>query len=300
MKLSSAVLSICLLLPTLLAAQSADKLTMLEGSLRIIRGANVYKADRSAEGMVVRQGDMIESSDGGFAQFEFGGGTVVALGPSSKVFLARLAGGHRGGAAPGQPVANLILLSGWLKAESNPASGTYRYSTSLFSLAAASASILIHLDADGCDAYVESGSATVGEPSSEIAWRQTGTAKGGQFFSRKSGKNMATLARPSPSFVDTMPVPFQDTLPPRSSRFEGKKPPEPKSDHPVTFADLQPWFALSAGWRKSFVERFEPRLTDASFRAQIEAHLAQYPEWDPILHPEKYEQENSVKKSEKP
>jgi hypothetical protein len=297
MNFSSAVLSVCLLFPTLLAAQSADKLTMLEGSLKVIRGVNVYKADRNTEGMIVRQGDMIESSDGGFSQFEFAGGTIVALGPSSRVFLARLASGHKGGGAPGQPVANLILLSGWLKAESNPASGTYRYSTSLFSLASASGSILIHLDADGCDAYLESGSASVGEASSEIAWRQTAAAKSGQFFSRKTGKNLVTLSRPSSSFVETMPVPFQDTLPPRSSRFDGKKPPEPKPDHLVTFAELQPWLALPAGWRRSLVDRFEPRLADASFHAQIEAHLAQYPEWDAILHPEK---ESSAKKSEKP
>jgi hypothetical protein len=41
------------------------------------------------------------------------------------------------------------------------------------------------------------------------------------------------------------------------------------------------------------VDRFAPRLKDPEFRKQLEAHLTQYPEWDPILHPEKHPPENA-------
>jgi hypothetical protein len=43
-------------------------------------------------------------------------------------------------------------------------------------------------------------------------------------------------------------------------------------------------------WRKSFEERFQPRLKDAEFRKAVESHIAEFPEWDRILHPEKYPQ----------
>jgi len=293
MSFSRAALTLFLLFPALTCAQTTDKLTMLEGSLKLIRGTAVYKVDRTFQGMQLRQGDLFESSEGGFAQFEFAGGTIVALGPSSKVFLYRLSTGHKRGAAPGQPVANLILLSGWLKGESSATAGTFRYSNSLLSLASANGSILIHLDAEGCDAYVESGSATLDESPSEAVSKHTGAAKAGQFFSRKAGKNLTTLTRPSPSFVQSMPIPFNDTLPSLAAHYADKKPPEPKTDHTVTFADLQPWLALPSGWRKGFVERFAPLLSDHEFRDQMEARLTQYPEWDPVLHPEKYQPETA-------
>jgi hypothetical protein len=285
----SALFTLLLLFPAIACAQAADKLTMLEGSLKIIRGTNVYKADKATEGMLLRQGDLLESSDGGFAQFEFAGGTIVALGPSSRVFFYRLG---RPAAATNQPVANLVLSSGWLKGESTATSGMYRYSTPVLSLASANGSVLLHLDADGCDAYVEAGTAFIGETSSDGGWRSSGTAKTGQFLSRKPGKSLTTLARASSSFVAAMPVAFKDTLPSRSAHFDDKKPAEPRLEHAVTFGDLQPWLALPSVWRRSFVERFKPRLADHEFREQLEAHLRQYPEWDAVLHPEKYPSEN--------
>jgi hypothetical protein len=107
------------------------------------------------------------------------------------------------------------------------------------------------------------------------------------FFTRHPGKPVAAAGRPSPEFIRGMPVSFRDVLPPRLSRFAGKKAPEPKHDHDVSYAEVERWLTLSPGWRRSFAERFKPRLEDSSFRQSIEDHLAALPEWDAILHPEK-------------
>jgi len=77
------------LLPVPAAAQGGGSVTLLEGSLRVIRGVNVLKG---AEGMRLRQGDLLETSDKGFAQLEFAGGAVVALGPVTQVFVYRQSG----------------------------------------------------------------------------------------------------------------------------------------------------------------------------------------------------------------
>jgi len=47
---------------------------------------------------------------------------------------------------------------------------------------------------------------------------------------------------------------------------------------------------MALNWRRGFVERFQPRLKDAEFRRELDGHIRDYPEWDPVLHPEKYEQ----------
>jgi hypothetical protein len=83
-----------------------------------------------------------------------------------------------------------------------------------------------------------------------------------------------------------MPVSFRDFLPSRLSKFEGRKAPEPKSDHDVSYAEIERWLTISPAWRRGFVERFKPRLQDTAFREAIASHITALPEWEPVLHPD--------------
>jgi hypothetical protein len=275
------------LLPIPAAVQGVGSVTLLEGSLRVIRGTNVLKG---IEGMHLRQGDILESSDTGFAQVEFDGGAVIALGGASRVYVRRHSGGKGGSKEP----AELILLSGWLKGESSATAGSYRCATPELTATAPSATVLIHSYEGASDVFVESGTATVGETTPDGGVRASAAAKAGQFFSRHSGKGVTTATRPTPAFIDAMPHPFRDTLPSRLARFAGKTI-EPKVDHQASYAEIEPYLRMPPAWRRGMVERFEPRLKDAEFRKQLEAHLANHPEWDKILHPEKQPKEPAEK-----
>lgn len=277
------------LLPIPAAVQGVAALTLLEGPLRVIRGTSVLKG---VEGMRLRQGDILESADTGFAQLEFTGGTVVALGPTSRLYVHRHAGEKQ---AAGKDTAELLLLSGWLKGESSNGAGTYRYETSSLAATTGAGTILVHSFGDGSEIFVESGSATLGEVSGDGAVRQPAPAKAGQFFSRHAGKNVTTTTRPNPAFIEGMPHPFRDTLPSRLAHFAGKTI-EPKVDHQASYAEVESYLRMPIAWRHGMAERFEPRLKDAEFRKQVEAHVAEYPEWDKILHPE--EQKEPAKEPE--
>src|SRR5262249_53005300 len=85
------------------AVQGVGSLTLMDGSLRVIRGTNVLKG---IEGMRLRPGDILETSDAGFAQLEFTGGAVVAVGPSSHVYIFRHPGERIAG---GKDTAELLL-----------------------------------------------------------------------------------------------------------------------------------------------------------------------------------------------
>ena len=128
------------LLPIPAAAQAPGigSLTLIDGSVRVIRGVNVLKG---VEGMRLRQGDILESSDAGFAQLEFTGGAVVALGPATRVYILRH-GGDKSAAA--KDTAELALPSGWLKGESAAGAGSYRYETPTL----AATTVLIHAPPD--------------------------------------------------------------------------------------------------------------------------------------------------------
>jgi hypothetical protein len=271
------------LLPLPAAVQGSGSVTLLEGPLRVIRGVSVLKG---VEGMRLRQGDILESSANGFAQLEFAGGGVVALGPATHVLVYRQSGEKT-------QQTELVLLDGWLKGESAATAGTYRYATPIVAALTGNGTVLMHNYEGVCDVFVESGSATIGEMGGDGGVRAPTPAKAGQFFSRHAGKTISATARPNAAFLEAMPHPFRDTLPSRLARFAGKNI-EPKPDHAVSYADVQMWLKMPPGWRRGFVERFSSRLKDPEFRKQVEAHVAEHPEWDKALHPEKQPEEKSA------
>ena len=250
-------------------------MTLLEGSLRMIRGTMVLRA---GEGVRLHQGDIVESSGGGFAQLELAGGSIVALGPSTRVFF--LGRGTK-------TAAELVVLSGWLKGETGPNAGAYCFASPQLAATTRGGVVVLQASSEQADLFVESGTAGISKVSPQGYLANPEGAKAGQFFSRRGGKNVATNSRPDQAFIDAMPRSFRDTLPPRVSKFS--RPVDPKPDHEVTYAEIQPWLTMAQSWRRGFVERFQPRLRDAEFRRELDAHVRDYPEWDPILHPEKYE-----------
>jgi hypothetical protein len=276
-----AVLALLLLslLQPLALAQEIATLTLVEGPLRLIRGTSVLQG---GEGVRLHTGDILETSPSGFAQAEFVGGTVAALGPSTRVFLLHFAGG--GG--KGGDASELVLLSGWLKGETGPNAGAYCYANPQLAATTRGGTVVMHADSAGADIYVESGAAVIAKVSPEGRLAQPDEAKGGTFLSRRAAKAVVRNPRPDAAFVDGMPRPFRDTLPSRLARFP--KAAAPKRDHEVSYAEIQPWLTMPAAWRRGFVERFQARLRDAEFRKELDAHVKDHPEWDPILHPENH------------
>ena len=280
MNLLGIALVLSSLLPIPAAVQDVGTVTFIEGSLRIIRGTTVLQA---AEGTRLRQGDILEGSEKGFAQLEFSGGAVVALGPSSRMYIFR----HGAGAKPGSGATGteLVLLSGWLKGQSDAHAGSYRYESPALAATTGNGTVVLHSSESGCEIFVEAGSAAIAEVSPNGSVGKPTTGNTGQFFSRHQGKSIVAASRPNTTFIESLPPSFRDTLPSRLAHFTGK-PVEPKVQHPVSYAEIQAWLTMPSAWRRGFVDRFEPRLKDAEFRKQLESHEAEYPEWRPILHPE--------------
>ncbi len=271
--------ALCLLLALAVSAQEIGTVTLVEGPLRIIRGATLLQG---GEGVRLHSGDIIESSKAGFVQLEFTGGAIVALGDSTRVYLYTFSRGD----------AELVLLSGWLKGQRSSNGAVYRYDSPLLAAATQDGTIVMHSTAERSEIFVESGSARIGEVSAGGVWHDPRLVKAGQFASRMAGKEIAVAPRFSSPFVESMPHQFRDTFLPLLSHFSGK-PPQPKRDHEVSYAEIQPWLTIGQAWRRGFVKRFDVRLNDPEFRKALEAHVRDHPEWDPVLHPERYKQRTS-------
>jgi hypothetical protein len=249
-------------------SQEVGTLTLLKDTpLHVIRGVSMLQG---IEGMRLRQGDILETGPAptAQAQLEFTGGAIVELGPSTQVLLLSQTGA----------TAETAMLTGWLKGETT--TGTYRYSSPLVTATTKGGNVLLHVTADSAEVFVERGAASVGIGSA--AGTPSSTEK--IFFTRKAGKPIVPAGRPSGVFIGAMPVSFRDEFPSRLARFAGAKPPVPRSDHEVSYAEIERW--LTSGWGRGLVTRFKPRIQDSAFRQAIEAHLAALPEWGPVLHPQ--------------
>jgi len=262
-----------------LFSQSIGTVTMAESEWRVIRGASVFAGIQGAR---VNRGDMLETGARGMTQIEFGS-TVIALGPSSRLLLFSYSASGTGSQA------EFVLLSGWLKGELDPKSGSFQFDTPLLAGVIRQGNMVVHAGADSSEIFVESGSANIGQVSSGGSAGQLRPAKAGDFFARQTGKSLTTAARPAAAFVESMPMPFRDTLP--SHPLKGKAP-ELGHGREIDYAQLRPWLLMPARWRKELVPRFQSRLSDPKFREELEAHVEEYPEWDPVLHPEKYSGKN--------
>jgi len=256
-----------LVAPICAEAQDLGTLTLLRDTpLRVIRGVSVLQG---VEGMHIRPGDFLVTGPNATAQaqLELAGGAIIEIGPSSEVYLFSL---NAGG-------ADIVVVSGWLKGENS--AGTYRYSSPLVSVTTKGGSVLLWAKDSPASVFVEHGTAQVSAGSAPIT-----SSADKIFFTRQAGKPLAAAGRPSQEFVGAMPVSFRDVLPSRLDRFAGKKAPEPKVDHVVSFSDVEPLLRLPSTWRRGLVERFRPRLQDHAFHDAIEAHIATLPEWKPVLY----------------
>jgi len=276
--MTALVLALLLTLPAYPPAeQSIGTLTLLQGSLTLVRGTHVYRA---LEGMQVKRGDMLESSGGGFAQLEFST-AILALGPSSRLYILPAEGTNGGHAIS----LDLILLSGWLKVETAGTAGFNRIRTPLLAAAASGGAIVMRSDSTECDAFLESGGpVSISEVAAGGNSYSSAQANAGQFFVRQKSAPISVAAKPSAAFLESVPREFRDTLPPRKARVS-QKPVEAKPDHSVSFDEIEAWLKMPAAWRRGLADRFASRLSDPNFRKQIESHVQEFPEWEPILHP---------------
>jgi hypothetical protein len=269
-----ALVAFLLLLPALpAAAGEVGTVTLAEGPLRVIRGTSVFKG---GEGMRLHSGDMLESSNDGSTQLELAGGTIIGLGSSSRLFLFNVTGRATR--------AELVLLSGWLKGETGSKATAYRYSSPLLIASTLGGTVVLHVTPQAAAIFVESGPATVGEVAANGSWQGERAASTGQFYVRAAGKSIERHSELDAAFVGSMPVQFRDTLPSRLSHFG--KPAPAQREHEVSYPELRPWLTMGYVWRKGFVERFQPLLSNAAFRKELATHLNDYPEWGSVLREE--------------
>jgi hypothetical protein len=260
--------------PPVRAADSTGVYTLVDGDVRVMRGTVWF---RLVPGTRMLEGDVIDVGEHAQFQLELAdGGSLNAQGPAL-LYAAAL---PMPDAKP-QAIAELFVPRGWMKA-TGKAARPLRIRSTMLTFTLAGAVVVASCDARHADAFVESGTANVALPRGKEPLHDVGA---GEFVSRADERAPVFASRPPPAFLAALPREFRDPLPTLASRFP--VPPETLVKiGDVSFAEAEPW--LVGMNRRAFVKRFTPRLSDAAFRAAVAARPAVFPEWDRVLHPEKY------------
>ena len=259
-------------------AQAAERgiYTLVEGDARVLRGATWYTL---APGVRAEEGDVVDVGERAQAQLEFAqGGALNMQGPALAHAVALPASGDKAGA----PV-EIALERGWFKAAAAPKARAVRLRLPNATVDLDDAIAVVHGDAALAEVFLERGGARIAVPVARGKEAPPRNAKEGEFWRRAGDRAFSADERAPADFVAAMPRDLREALPALAGRYTGPAP-VPAAAQPITFDEARPW--LAGPMRRIFARRFMPRLSDPAFRAAAAAHPI--PEWDRILHPEKY------------
>lgn len=240
-----------------------------------------------SEGIFLKKNDIIELEAQSQAIAEFDDGTILGLGPETRIMILT---------SQGKASTNLdiFLLAGQLKL-STTNTARYKFSSPLLSSVILKDGILVlRQDANMAMIFVEKGE------SASILTEPKGnpyTLRNSGLYVAKQGQKAEVLPRPSADFVDGLPKMFLDNLPSRKEKFKSGGG-QPKKMGDFNYNDVESWLKTSPEIRKVLVQKWRAKASDPIFRKVLIDNLKFHPEWDRVLFPEKYKGSQSDKNTE--
>ncbi len=258
-------------------APQAAIVTILQGKATVIRG--ISESD-VLEGMRLLPDDIVRTADDTFLRLEYADQSWLEFGPQTELQLRPL--GSRRAKRPG-----LYLLHGWLKLAGKPGPGTAQG----FALPGAdvtdiSGVLVVHLEAQALVVFAEQGTAQWADRAPHGA--NVIPLKNGDFLLTEPNSPPKVQSRPTPQFLAALPRPYRDTLPARYSIYANRIV-TAKEEHSFAYSEVEPWVNGEPTIRRQFVATWRRRAREGEFRDSLDRQMQLHPEWDPVLHPEKYE-----------
>jgi len=221
-----------------------------------------------AQGVALTAGDFLETGPTAFFVVQGPDGSLIGVGPSTAIYLVERA-----------EIATLFVIRGWVKADVKAA--PMRIIASRLGIQGHQAVMVLCADERSSAVFDEQGSTTIVLPDTTPMPLSTESGSN-HFFQRDDRSDVVSQPSPSAEFVDKMPLAFRDSLPAYAKLPE---PVPPRGLRAVTYPDVEALLTIPSKWRGGFIGRFRGRLKDPAFFKAMDAHLALFPEWTPILHP---------------
>jgi hypothetical protein len=249
--------------------------TILDGKASVIRSLAQFDA---AEGVRLQPGDLIRTQPNSLMRIEYPDECSLELGPDTQLQLFHPADKKRAN----RPA--LYLVQGWLKLGCKTGTDTALTLKDL-DVVGISRVLVIHASGESRAIFAEQGSARVVKHASGSV-----TLNPGDFLAVEPEENTEVQQRPTAQFMEALPRAYRDTLPSRYSVYVTRVV-EPQNPRAFGYSDVETWLNAEPAVRRQFVGLWLHKVNDPAFRTPLDRDLAKHPEWDRILHPEKYEVE---------
>ncbi|MDO9237545.1 MAG: hypothetical protein Q7U28_16115 [Aquabacterium sp.] len=254
-------------------------ITMLDGDAVVIHAVTKLAA---ATGAIVDAEDIIQTTaKTALLRLEFDDGTVIDLGPSSRLLVRPV------WPLPRDKGAAAYLLEGWAKV----AVGSKPAPAAVLPLATASMDVLhtahdvvVRIQGKATEVFAGSGDALLSVRSKDGKATQTQLVHG-QYLLADSKGAADSLPRPLPSFIQAVPRAFMDTLPSRAAMYKGKEVSMSPAGR-LSYADAAPWLNAEPRIRARFPVTWKALAQDDAFRSSLISQLTSHPEWRRVLHPQ--------------
>ncbi|MBK6851906.1 MAG: hypothetical protein IPG93_09870 [Burkholderiales bacterium] len=260
---------------------------IVEGSAVLVRQSTRYGL---VEGVRLTADDIVEAAPGSHVQIEFGDGVILSAADGARVMLQPRWAQRRGAAAG----PRAYVVAGWVKLSvpmSTPVESATMWLNAAPNLMPAPASakadrpatLVLRLTPPDYAVFVEAGNFRMTDR--QDAQRRSNLATN-DFVWRQGSPRLQQANKPSVEFVAALPPLFRDVLPARAGKFADRVvPAKPLGD--ISYTDVAAWLSGEPALRASLVERWRRRAGDPAFRAALQANLAQHPEWELVVYPER-------------
>jgi hypothetical protein len=255
--------------------------TILEGKATVIRGLSQFDA---AEGVRLLPGDLVRTEPKSLMRVEYVDECSLEAGPQTQLQLFHPADKRRAS----RPA--LYLMEGWLKLACKTGSDA-AFATKDVDVVGISRVIVVHATGDRRAIFAEQGTAKVIRRQKSDS--TSVTLNPGDFLVVQPGEAADVQPRPAAQFMESLPRAYRDTLPSRYSVYVTRVT-EPQNPRGFVYSDVEPWVNGETLIRRQFVGLWIRKANDPAFRGALDRDLAMHPEWDRILHPEKYEVEETT------
>lgn len=226
----------------------------------------------------LQPGDILDVGDGKYAQIEVAENCLLAVKGETRLMLQRVDPGHSG-------QVHILLLQGWLKIQPYSADATPQVviESPTVRVTMHGGSALLNAAPDRFEIFSEASTPRLaplepnGRAGAEVEMGRE------QLGSRLGNQQIKVKPRPDPDFIRGIPLDMRDPLFPIADKLRGDPP--KLALLPVSYPAIEPWLTGTSLMRRGLATRFQSRAHESKFRAEIEAHLAQLPEWHDILYP---------------
>jgi hypothetical protein len=252
--------------------------TILQGRATVIRALSQFDA---AEGMRLLADDLVRTDKDTFLRIEYEDQSSIELGSQTQLQV-----NHPAARKKSRPA--LYVLEGWVKLGAGKADSGSKpaFGSVAMDVVDLTGVMVMRGDSASRELFAEQGTARWVDRDPHGA--EPVTLKQGEFLVAAQDRPPRTQPRPSADFTGALPRPFRDTLPFRYNLFKDRSV-APKDPVPFTYAEVEPWLNAEPSIRRQFVVMWRRKADNPTFRASLDRDLQKHPEWDPVLHPEKYE-----------